>query len=151
MGSEPLLERLIDALRCLPGVGPKSAQRMALHLLERLVIGGLDTIEPDDVQAELRADHVGVLTDLLDLEQGARANTKPVVAVLLGGADGGRKLAEACRRINWVVRLAQSCLAWLMLRRKTFAPASINSRIFSGFSVAGPRVLRIFVFRILMR
>ncbi|MEE4377910.1 MAG: recombination mediator RecR [Candidatus Competibacteraceae bacterium] len=31
----PLLTRLIDALRCLPGVGPKSAQRMALHLLER--------------------------------------------------------------------------------------------------------------------
>jgi recombination protein RecR len=29
------LEELIDALRCLPGVGPKSAQRMALHLLAR--------------------------------------------------------------------------------------------------------------------
>ena len=31
----PALDGLIDALRCLPGVGPKSAQRMALHLLER--------------------------------------------------------------------------------------------------------------------
>lgn len=30
-----LLEALIDALRCLPGVGPKSAQRMAFHVLER--------------------------------------------------------------------------------------------------------------------
>jgi recombination protein RecR len=30
----PLLQQLIDALRCLPGVGPKSAQRMAFHLLE---------------------------------------------------------------------------------------------------------------------
>lgn len=30
-----LIRELIDALRCLPGVGPKSAQRMALHLLER--------------------------------------------------------------------------------------------------------------------
>ena len=29
------LDRLIEALRCLPGVGPKSAQRMAFHLLER--------------------------------------------------------------------------------------------------------------------
>lgn len=28
------LERLIEALRCLPGVGPKSAQRMAYHLLQ---------------------------------------------------------------------------------------------------------------------
>lgn len=31
----PSLLRLIDALRILPGVGPKSAQRMAFHLLER--------------------------------------------------------------------------------------------------------------------
>ncbi len=29
------LEELIDALRCLPSVGPKSAQRMAYHLLQR--------------------------------------------------------------------------------------------------------------------
>lgn len=29
------LDELIDALRCLPGVGPKSAQRMAYHLLQR--------------------------------------------------------------------------------------------------------------------
>lgn len=34
--SEPnLLNQLIDSLRRLPGVGPKSAQRMAFHLLER--------------------------------------------------------------------------------------------------------------------
>ena len=31
----PSLNRLIEALRCLPGIGPKSAQRMAFHLLER--------------------------------------------------------------------------------------------------------------------
>ncbi len=35
MSQSPLLLQLIDALRCLPGVGPKSAQRMAFHLLER--------------------------------------------------------------------------------------------------------------------
>ncbi|MBW7903725.1 MAG: recombination protein RecR [Rhodocyclaceae bacterium] len=29
------LESLIEALRCLPGVGPKSAQRMAYYLLQR--------------------------------------------------------------------------------------------------------------------
>lgn len=28
------LSRLVDALRCLPGVGPKSAQRMVFHLLQ---------------------------------------------------------------------------------------------------------------------
>jgi recombination protein RecR len=31
----PSLERLVQMLRCLPGVGPKSAQRMAYHLVER--------------------------------------------------------------------------------------------------------------------
>jgi len=35
MSDSPRLLQLIDALRRLPGVGPKSAQRMALHLLER--------------------------------------------------------------------------------------------------------------------
>ena len=36
-GSQPpsLLDSLIESLKCLPGVGPKSAQRMAFHLLQR--------------------------------------------------------------------------------------------------------------------
>lgn len=36
----PLLADLIDALRCLPGVGAKTAQRMAFHVLERDRVGG---------------------------------------------------------------------------------------------------------------
>ena len=35
-----MLNQLVEALRCLPGVGPKSAQRMAFHLLERDREGG---------------------------------------------------------------------------------------------------------------
>ena len=35
MKNPPALEQLIESLRCLPGVGPKSAQRMAYHLLQR--------------------------------------------------------------------------------------------------------------------
>lgn len=35
MADNSLINRLIEALRCLPGVGPKSAQRMAFYLLER--------------------------------------------------------------------------------------------------------------------
>lgn len=35
MKNTPALEQLIDSLRCLPGVGPKSAQRMAYYLLQR--------------------------------------------------------------------------------------------------------------------
>ena len=33
------LEELIESLHCLPGVGPKSAQRMAYHLLQRDHVG----------------------------------------------------------------------------------------------------------------
>lgn len=40
--STPLIGRLVEALRVLPGVGPKSAQRMAYHLLERDREGALD-------------------------------------------------------------------------------------------------------------
>lgn len=41
MRTSQLLEQLMEALRCLPGVGPKSAQRMAFHLLQRNRQGGV--------------------------------------------------------------------------------------------------------------
>jgi recombination protein RecR len=47
----PSLVRLIEALRCLPGVGPKSAQRMAFHLLEKDRKGG--TLLADTLQSAL--------------------------------------------------------------------------------------------------
>ncbi len=50
-----LLDELIDALRCLPGVGPKSAQRMAFHLLERDRKGGKRLAE----QMTLAMDRIG--------------------------------------------------------------------------------------------
>ncbi|MEJ6632024.1 MAG: recombination mediator RecR [Oceanospirillaceae bacterium] len=40
MSFSPLIDNLIESLRCLPGVGRKSAQRMALHILERNREGG---------------------------------------------------------------------------------------------------------------
>lgn len=40
MSASPLISQLMDALRCLPGVGNKTAQRMAYHLLERDREGG---------------------------------------------------------------------------------------------------------------
>lgn len=42
MRMTPLLDQLIDALTCLPGVGPKSAQRMAFHLLQQKRSAGLN-------------------------------------------------------------------------------------------------------------
>ncbi len=41
MSTSSSLEEMIIALRCLPGVGPKSAQRMAYHLLQRDKTGAL--------------------------------------------------------------------------------------------------------------
>lgn len=45
MAFSPLVRQLIDGLRILPGVGQKTAQRMALHLLERDRAGGLKLAE----------------------------------------------------------------------------------------------------------
>ncbi|MCO7188404.1 MULTISPECIES: recombination mediator RecR [unclassified Pseudoalteromonas] len=40
MQLSPSLSALVESLRCLPGIGPKSAQRIAFHLLERDRSGG---------------------------------------------------------------------------------------------------------------
>lgn len=45
MSNSRLISRLIESLRCLPGVGPKSAQRMAFHLLEHNRDGGRQLAE----------------------------------------------------------------------------------------------------------
>lgn len=45
MKFSPLIDQLVQSLRCLPGVGPKSAQRMAFHLLERNREAGLQLAE----------------------------------------------------------------------------------------------------------
>ncbi|MCX7183207.1 MAG: recombination mediator RecR [Nitrosospira sp.] len=42
------LEDLIESLRCLPGVGPRSAQRMAYHLLQRDHIGAHQLVKALD-------------------------------------------------------------------------------------------------------
>lgn len=44
-GYSPLLQRLIRALQCLPGIGNKSAQRMAFYLLQRDRDGALGLAE----------------------------------------------------------------------------------------------------------
>ncbi|AKH69753.1 DNA replication and repair protein RecR [Spongiibacter sp. IMCC21906] len=45
MSYSPIIDELIDALRCLPGVGQKTAQRMSFQLLERNRNGGLRLAE----------------------------------------------------------------------------------------------------------
>jgi recombination protein RecR len=62
MDNPPALDELIRALRCLPGVGPKSAQRMAYHLMQR-----------DHEGAQRLAD--GLLQALGRIRHCARCNT----------------------------------------------------------------------------
>lgn len=67
MTSEPLLAQLIESLRCLPGVGPKTAQRMALHLLERNRDGGLK-LSAVLLDAMQRVGRCKLCRDLTELE-----------------------------------------------------------------------------------
>jgi len=42
---DPLIQRVIDAFTCLPGVGAKTAQRMTYHLLERERVGAQSIVD----------------------------------------------------------------------------------------------------------
>ncbi len=67
MSLSPLLEQLVSALTCLPGVGRKTAQRMALHLLNRDAQGALhlaDTLK----EAVDRVGHCRQCRNLTELE-----------------------------------------------------------------------------------
>ena len=65
--AEPLLNQLVESLRCLPGVGPKSAQRMAFHLLQRNREGGLRMAELLRISME-RISHCTVCRDFTESE-----------------------------------------------------------------------------------
>ena len=67
MKFSPSLQNLIEALRCLPGVGPKSAQRMTLHLLER-DREGADALAAALREAIERVDHCRLCRNLTELE-----------------------------------------------------------------------------------
>src|SRR5499425_2390798 len=65
MKHTPRLTQLIDALRALPGVGPKTAQRMAFHLLQegrsgaRALVSALDAA----LQSVVRCGRCRMLTE----------------------------------------------------------------------------------------
>jgi recombination protein RecR len=73
VNAPPALQSLIEALRCLPGVGPRSAQRMAFHLLQR-----------DRPGAERLAVALGsALTRVRHCEQCNNFSEEPVCALCL--------------------------------------------------------------------
>ncbi|MDD3517623.1 MAG: recombination mediator RecR [Chromatiales bacterium] len=67
MSDSSLLASLIEALRCLPGVGSRSAQRMAFHLLERDREGAL-RLSDRLREAVERIGHCKVCRTLTELE-----------------------------------------------------------------------------------
>lgn len=67
MKFSPALQELIDALRCLPGVGPKSAQRMSLHLLERDRVGASGLATALQVAVD-RIDHCTLCRNFTELK-----------------------------------------------------------------------------------
>lgn len=79
----PLIRELIDALRVLPGVGQKSAQRMALNLLERQRPGGLRLARALE-QALNQVEHCSVCRNLTE---------QPVCALC---RDPGRDASQLC-------------------------------------------------------
>lgn len=67
MPGSPLIDELVEALRCLPGVGPKSAQRMVMHLLERDREGGRTLAERMRVAMD-QVGHCSLCRTLTELE-----------------------------------------------------------------------------------
>lgn len=79
----PLIDELIEALRCLPGVGPKSAQRMSVQLLERDRQGAVRLAEA----LQAAADRVGHCTRCRTLTE------REICAVC---EDPGREAGQLC-------------------------------------------------------
>ncbi|MBU2985998.1 recombination mediator RecR [Saccharophagus degradans] len=81
----PLIDQLINSLRHLPGVGPKSAQRMALHLLERDREGAqnLSEVLAKAVEHVHRCQQCRTLTEqaLCNICSNARRNRKELCIV----------------------------------------------------------------------
>lgn len=65
MSHSPLIQQLIDAFCSLPGVGPKSAQRMALHMLEKQRAAGLklSQVLVDAIERVGRCSRCRILTE----------------------------------------------------------------------------------------
>ena len=87
----PLIQQLVDSLRILPGVGPKSAQRIALQLLERNRAGAMQLSR---ALAEAM-EHVGQCarcrtfceTELCHICADARRSDSPSLCVVASSAD----------------------------------------------------------------
>ncbi|CUA84549.1 MULTISPECIES: recombination mediator RecR [Gulbenkiania] len=83
MKNPPSLDQLIAALKVLPGVGPKSAQRMAFHLLQRDQAGALKLAR-------------AIGQALENLQHCERCNTFSETALCNLCADASRRQDQLC-------------------------------------------------------
>jgi recombination protein RecR len=125
--SAPLLEQLIDALRVLPGVGQKTAQRMAYHLLEREREGGQRLAETLALAVE-RIGHCAQCRDFSETElcptcaNGSRERSQlcvvesPADRLAIENATGFRGvyfvLQGGCRRSMASARASWAWSSW---------------------------------------
>ena len=80
---DPLIQKVIDAFTCLPGVGAKTAQRMTYHLLERERIG-----------AQAIVDHLQkALNDIQHCQQCRTLSSQDVCGIC---ADSRRDISSVC-------------------------------------------------------
>ncbi|MEW6981832.1 recombination mediator RecR [Colwelliaceae bacterium 6471] len=91
MKFSPLVQELIESLKCLPGVGAKSAQRMAFHLLERNRTGG-QKLSTSLAQAMENIGHCQLCRnfteqDLCDICQSAKRQMTKQLCIVEGPAD----------------------------------------------------------------
>lgn len=93
----PLITDLINALRVLPGVGPKSAQRMALHLLEH-----------ERPQALSLADALGVAVERVGQCQSCRNLTEEEVCQICNNHRRDRSLLCVVESPADVIAIEQS-------------------------------------------
>jgi len=80
--AEPSLDALVDALRRLPGVGVKSAQRMAFHLLQH------DREGAQRIASSLQS----AITNVRHCERCHTFTEAPVCAICLDGTRDARQL-----------------------------------------------------------
>lgn len=85
MSTPPSLQSLINALKVLPGVGPKSAQRMAFHLVQRDPAGAVQLAQAIiDAQGKLqhcRLCNTFAETELCDICQDEQRNHSQLCVV----------------------------------------------------------------------
>ena len=121
MSSSPLLADLVEALRCLPGVGAKTAQRMAFHVLERDRTGALSNttiaiVATDAVLSKAQAKRLAVAAQDGIARAASPSHTPVDGDLVFAVATGVQPLADPVTDAIRLGHAAATCLARAMAR-----------------------------------